>query len=284
MRHLHGRVGQKAMKQTGRYDGTLRYLYARLPIYATLYGGAVLLLPAMGLAASQGWWGFVPLLLALLLVLLYFVLASLWAAHRIYDTNGRQAHHILFEMGQFRETDRFAFVELDGRWQAIELGRRLSTGQVVVIDVYNPQVAPSRTLARSRANQPRPPAGDPRFVWRNGDIDLLPLPDESVTAVVLCETLAHFWQKGDQETLLQEARRILVPGGRLLLAERTRTRANWLHLGPAALTLSSSQSWRELLQQRGFILRREVDIGGLIHCFRADKPIPIEAQQLRLAL
>lgn len=272
------------MKQTGRYDGTLRYLAARFPVYVTLYGSAVLLLLGMGVAATQGWLGLVPLVLALLLVLFYFIFASLWAAHLVYDANGRQVHQILFEMGQLRETDRFTFVELGGRWQAIELGRRLSTGQVIVIDVYNPQLTPSRTLARSRTQQSKPPAGDPRFIWRNGSIDLLPLPDESVTAVVLNETLCHFWQKGDQETLLREVHRILVAGGRVLLAERTRTRANWLHLGPITLTLPTSQRWRDLLRQSGFVLRREEEINGFIHCFRADKPVPIEAQQLRLAL
>lgn len=272
------------MKPKGQYRGTLQFLFAHGPLYLGVYAGVVALVLGMGIAAVRGWLAFVPLALSLILIILYFLLASLWAAHKLYDAGGRQPHHVLFDMAQLRESDRFAFVDLHGRYQAIDLGRRLTTGQIVVLDVYNPQLTPSRALARSRARQPQPPAGDPRFVWRDGSINLLPLPDESVTAVILNEILSQFWQQGDRETLLQEVRRILIPGGRVLLAQRARTQANWLHLGPAALPLQNSQAWRDLLQRAGFILRREETLDDLIHCFRADKPVPVEAQQMRLSL
>ncbi len=272
------------MNSARRYHGTLRYLLTHWPLYFALYGGVVALLVGMGVAADRGWLAFVPLALALVIVILFFLLASLWAAHKLYDSGERQPHHVLFDMAQLRETDNFAFVDLNGRFQAIDLGRRLTTGQVAVLDVYNPQLTPSRALVRSRTRQPQPPTGDPRFIWRDGSINLLPLPNESVTAVILNEVLSQFWQQGDQETLLREIRRILIPGGRVLVAERTRTQTNWLHLGPAALRLQSSQEWRDLLRRMGFILRREQAPGGFIHCFRADKPIPVEAQQLQLGL
>jgi SAM-dependent methyltransferase len=227
---------------------------------------------------------FIPLALAGVLVVLYFLLASLWAAHKLYDAGELQPHHVLFDMAQLRETDRFAYVDLHGRFQAIALGRRLTSGQIAVLDIYTPQLVPSRAVVRSRAHQPRPITDDPRFVWRNGHINLLPLPNESVTAVILNEILSQFWQQGDQEILLREVRRILIPGGRVLVAERTRTQSNWLHLGPATLKLATNQQWRDLLQRTGFSLRREEELVGLIHCFRADKPIPVEAQQLQLGL
>ncbi len=270
------------MKPEGKYRGTLQYLFAHGPLYLGLYGGVVAILLGMGWAAAGGWLAFVPLALAVVMVILYFLLASLWAAHRLYDVGGHQPHHLLFDMAQLRETDNFAFVDLNGRFQAVALGRRLTTGQIAVLDVYNPQLTPSRTLVRSRTRQPHPPTGDPRFVWRDGSINLLPLPNESVTAVILNEVLSEFWQIGDRETLLREARRILIPGGRVMVAERTRTQSNWIHIGPAALRLQNSQEWRNLLRRTGFILRREQEPGGLIHCFRADKPVPVEAQQLQL--
>lgn len=275
------------MNPKGKYIGTLRYLYDHWPLYLLLYGGVAFLLIGMGVAANQGWLSFVPLALAIVLVLLYFLLASLWAAHRLYDSQSRQPHHVLFELGQLREYDRFAYIDLNGRFQIIELGRRLTTGQIAVLDIYNPQLTPSTTLARSRARSlalPVQSVGDPRFLWRNGSINLLPLPDECVTAVILNETLSQFWQKGDQEILLREVRRILIPGGRLLVAERTRTSSNWLHLGPGAFRLQNAHTWRDLLRQAGFILRREEDLYGLMLCLRADKPIPVEAQQLQLGL
>ncbi|MCA9934858.1 MAG: methyltransferase domain-containing protein [Ardenticatenaceae bacterium] len=272
------------MKPKGHYRGTLQYLSARGPLYLALYGGVIALLIGMGLAAQRGWLAFVPLTLALVIVILYFLSASLWAAHHLFDPGGLQPHHVLFDMAQLRETDSFAFVALHGRSQAIELGRRLTTGQIAVLDVYNPQLTPSRVLARTRTPLSPPPSGDPRFVWRNGSISLLPLPNESVTAVILCQTLSQFAQAGDREILLKEVRRILLPGGRVLLAERVRTQNNWLALGPAAFNLETEQAWRDLLRRAGFMVRREQSLGGLIHCLRGDKPIPIEAQQMRFEL
>jgi len=272
------------MKSKGRYRGTLQYLYAHGPLYLTLYGGVVALLIGMGLAAQRGWLAFVPLALAFMIIVLYFLLASLWAAHHLFDPGGLQPHHVLFDMAQLRETDDFAFVALHGRSQAIELGRRLTTGQIAVLDVYNPQLNPSRVLARARSHTVSLSGSDPRFVWRNGSISLLPLPNESVTAVILLQTLSQFPQKGDCEVLLKEVRRILIPGGRVLLAERVRTQNNWLALGPAALSLETAQQWRDLLRRAGFIVRNEQNLAGLIHCLRADKPIPIEAQQMQLDL
>jgi SAM-dependent methyltransferase len=134
---------------------------------------------------------------------------------------------------------------------------------------------------RSRMPQPLP---DPRISWQTGSIDLLPLPDKSVTAVILCQVAAEFWQEGDQLKLLAEIYRILSENGRLLVAEQVRSRTNSLIMGPSILKLAPVEQWRALLEKAGFRVRSEKDLQGIIRCFRADKPTYTEAQQLTLGL
>lgn len=269
------------MKQNGRFRGTLRYLYAHWPTYTILYGGLLASLLLIGLAAGRGWYGLIPLALATFLIVGYFIAASLWAAYQIYDRI--KPHHVLFDLGQLRETDHFAYLGLGLREQVLDLNRRLTTGRIVVIDLYNPQWTSGSGLARLRQRAPSP-INDPRLNWQIGQVTLLPLPDESVPVVILCETISAFGQAGDRLALLQEARRVLGKNGRLLITERTRSRTNWLTLGPAAIDLETADYWQQLLHQAGFQVQREQLLGDLVTCWRADKPTPARANQLRLDL
>lgn len=271
------------MNRSSRFSGTIRTLYAHWPVYALVYGGMIAALISIGVGAQQGWLSLIPLGIAFLLTQAYFLFASLWAAHRLYDYGGIRPHHVLFDMGAIQDTETFVVIDLGSRWQAIELSRRLTTGRVIVVDVYNPQWTTSRALARWRNRRPPPPP-DPRLIWRDGAVDLIPLPDESVPAVVLSQTLSEFWQHGDRLALLRELHRILAPNGRLLIAERTRTQTNWLVMGPAALSLFHVNDLRNLLAQAGFRVQKEQELQGLIHCMRAVKPTPTEARQLALEL
>ncbi len=269
------------MKQNGRFRGTLRYLYAHWPTYAILYGGLIASLLLVGLAGGRGWYGLIPLALAAFLVMGYFIVASLWAAYQIYDQI--KPHHLLFDLGQLRETDRFAYLGLGLRVRVLELARRLTTGRIVVIDLYNPQWTTGSSLARLRQRAPSP-VTDPRLIFQVGQVTLLPLPDESVPVIMLCETVSAFWQEGDRLALLREARRVLAKNGRLLITERTRSRTNWLTLGPAAADLETAAYWRDLLYLAGLRVEREKTLGDLVTCWRADKPTPAQANQLALEL
>ena len=136
---------------------------------------------------------------------------------------------------------------------------------------------------RWRSQEPPPPS-DPRLSWREGSLDLLPLPDESVNTVMLCHVAGEFWQEGDRTALLEEAYRILKPQGQLLLAETVRSQTNWLIHGLSGMSLPTPAYWRALLQQTGYRVRSEKSVAGLSYCFRAQKPTPAEAQQLSFKL
>lgn len=270
------------MQKSGRFEGTLSYVYARWPLYLFGYGGAVAaILAIIILSVEQGWWGFVFLAFALLIIVGYFLLASLWAAYKIYDQQNGLDYQHLYEMAEVKPTDRIVCVELGLRRTAMALGRNLTSGRLMAIDVYNPHLTPDWTLSRWRA-QTLYPEPDPRLIWREGRFDLLPLPDNSVSAVFLCQTLSAFAQEGDRLCLLRELFRILLPGGSLLFSERARSRTNLLALGPAALVLEPAGYWRNLIQKAGFQPRQEVVLHDLVYCLRAGKPIPDQGRQLRL--
>lgn len=266
------------MTPTGRFQGTRSYVRAHWPVYVIGYAGSFLAgLAIIWLSVSRGWLSFVTLALAIMLVLVYFLVASLWIVHQLYDTG--RILDAMWNLGQLRPVDHLVHINLGGRRFATNLGRRLTTGQLEVIDVYNPQLAPSRALIRIRRHTDHPKP-DPRLVWLDGSITLLPLPDSSVSAVTMVETVSEIWQHGDRIRLLREANRILVPGGRLLLAERVRTPTYWLALGPAALRLQPLDYWRTLLAEAGFEAERQENIQDLMSCWRAIKPIPGLDRQL----
>lgn len=268
------------MERTGRFQGTLRFIYEHWPTYLLRYGGGfALVLVLVVTAGDRGWWAVVALALAALLALGYFFGASLWAAYEQYDRREQEPAHVLFRMGQLRPADDFVHVGVGRRHTAVRLSRRLMSGHLTVVDIYNPQLTPDRSLARARVTLQKVEA-DPRLTWLEGSIDLLPLPDHSAQALTMNRVLSELWQHGDRELLLAEVFRVLRPGGRLLLAEPVRTQKSWLVWGPAALRLQPLPYWQRLFQSAGFQMRKEETVHGLVHYFALKRPEPGEMQQL----
>ncbi|MCP4422598.1 MAG: methyltransferase domain-containing protein [Chloroflexi bacterium] len=267
----------------GRFSGTRTYILANWPRFVLLYVGMVAALIILGLSVMRGWLSYIPLATAAFIILIHFIAAGIWEAHQLYDFDGITPHHVLFDMGQLPATERFAYVDLGLQRQAIGLSRRLTTGQVIVIDIYNPQWTISSWLVRWRAKLPSPQP-DPRLSWREGSLNLLPLPDESVSTVMLCHVIGEYWQEGDRKALLSEAYRILKPQGQLLLAEPVRNQTSWIIRGLANLNLPKPNYWHTLLNQAGFHVRNEKNAAGISYCIRAKKPTPSEALQLSFEL
>lgn len=272
-----------SMQEPGRLNGTLSAIYAHWPRFALLYGGMIVTLLFMGISLDQGWVGFVPLATAVLLVLAYFFLTSLWLIYQLYDQHGLRPPYILFDMGLLLPEDRLIYVDVGIRYRPMALSRRLTIGHITVVDIFNPQWMTSPSLIRWRKRWPHP-VPDPRLSWREGQIDLLPLPDDSAKAVMLCQVTSPIWQHGDRLALLREAYRVLEPDGRLLFAEQSRTQTLWLMSGLAAAQMPSAGYWRHLLAEAGFRIQREQTPNGLITLIRAQKPGMTQARQLAFDL
>jgi hypothetical protein len=150
------------------------------------------------IGAGQGRWWLVVVALAALLVLAYFFTMSLWSANEQFNRRHSLPATVIFELGQIQPTDDVIYVGLGLRDTPIRLSRRLTRGQVQAVDVYNPQLAPGAVLARQRRPLPNVPP-DPRLIWLEGSIGLLPLPDNSAHIVACSYTLVELWQHGDRQ-------------------------------------------------------------------------------------
>ncbi len=271
------------MSERNRYQGTASHVYAQWPGFLLRYGGLILAFLMIVAGLIMDWQMLVALGIVLLTAVFFLMLAALWTAHKLYDADSLQSDDLLFAMSQAQPTDNLANIDLGLRQQAIMLSRHLTTGKITVIDVYNPQLATAAALARARRQAPSTKQ-DPRLIWYDGHINLLPMPDSSVTAVFMSQVLSEFGQHGDRQTLLREIRRILIPNGRLLITEQTASWLNWLLVGTSSAKLQPVEYWRDLLLDAGFEIHRQENLQGLLSCLRADKPSPYAGHQLPLQM
>jgi SAM-dependent methyltransferase len=270
------------MGSTSRYQGLSRYVAARWPRFLLGYGGgAVGLVAVAWLSLIKDWYGLILLSQAGLLIVVSACAASLWSAHKLYD--GPELRDALLQMGDVQPSDTLLYPYAGASEAVASFALTLTTGRLIAIDIYNPQLMPERHLSRARQQAPKPEA-DPRISWRDGAIDLLPFPDGSFRFVVLNEVLSNLWQPGDRRKLLAESVRVLIPGGRLLVAEPVRTTTNMLVCGPDLLRLSSREAWDRLLVDAGLEVKDELSLRDLIWCGRYHKPAPGGDYQLPLNL
>lgn len=268
-----------------RYAGTLRYVYRHWPTYLLgIGGGALLVIGGVTTAVWWQWWGMIPLALAVLLLLYYFLFASLWAAHQLYDNPDRQPADVLFRLGDLRADDRLVIIELGDNLAARHTVRHLTTGKLTVVDIYDPQIMPHPMLGRLRlqAETHAPYRHDPRLSWQRGRVDLLPLPDASIFAVIMSHTAGYIATRQDLDLLMREIYRILRPGGRLLMVEPVRTKTQWLAHGFGALAVQPPSYWHDLLQTHRFTLVQEQKHHDLLMFVRADKVTAGVGRQLPL--
>jgi len=92
--------------------------------------------------------------------------------------------------------------------------------------------------------------GVPNVRWREGEVERVPLPDRSVDLALLSQVLHCV---DDPAPALAEARRILAPGGRVLVLELRAHRETWVvpRLGHVRLGFAPSEL-RRLLKEAGF--------------------------------
>lgn len=258
------------------------YLLARWPAYyAWLGGGLVAGLIAIVLGGLYGAWWLILGTAAALLGLNYWLAVSLWLARHMQDLPGMSS--VVWELGGLGPDERLAAIDLGCRQLVLRLRARLRTGSISAVDVYNPQLAPGRTLARRRAQESEQAyayQADPRLEALQGSLSLLPLPDNHVPAALLAQVLTELNQYGDRVLLLQEVYRILGPGGRLIVIEPVRQReGTWAW--PIMRGLDSAETWHALFHSVGFHLYQECPVNPLLYAFVWRKPALDTPQQLR---
>jgi len=131
-----------------------------------------------------------------------------------------------------REVDA---LDLTGAEQVLDLGcgrgavlltvaRRLTTGQVIGLDVWQAKDQSGNTEAAARRNADVEGLTD-RIDLVTGDMRALPFDDASFDLVVSNLAVHNIPGADDRRTAVTEALRVLRPGGRLLLADAMHTDA-----------------------------------------------------------
>lgn len=127
------------------------------------------------------------------------------------------------------------------------------------LDLHDAAEMTEPSIARARRLYP-PPPGTEAVPWRTW-----PVESGAVQAVFLLFA-AHEWRTpAARVALLREARRVLAPGGRILLAEHLRDGANFAVYGPGALHFHSRRTWREDWTAAGLQAVDEIKLTPFVH-------------------
>src|SRR6266481_1152134 len=95
-----------------------------------------------------------------------------------------------------------------------------------------------------------PPTSNPRIVAFRADHFTLPLPDASCDAVCFGFGTHEIPTGGAREKLFSEAKRILKPGGKVLLFEHGWDAHNYVIFGPVIHHVTKRQDWDKFLRER----------------------------------
>ena len=258
---------------------TRRYLVARWPSYFE-WLGAIIAVCVLGMAVSvwQNWWTLLPIFAGGILAASYFFAASTWLVERLYDN--RRIADAVWPLCNLSPNDHFVYIDCGLRNTAIEVSKNLMRGTLNIVDVYNPQLMPDEALKRIRnysIENTVLPLSDPRTTWLEGRFDLLPQLDSTVPVVVCNQVLGEL-ALSDRKLLLNEMRRILQPGGRLLIVERVKHKSQSVYRLALNMNWDSAEMWQANLENAGLELHDENQINTILTVFRADAPAAPSAQ------
>jgi len=134
-----------------------------------------------------------------------------------------------------------------------------TTGRV--FDIYDARdmTEPSIAIARRLAHNAVPAEA--------ADYRRLPLPKGTIDAAMLLLSAHELRTDAARSALFAELRRVLGPGGRVVVAEHLRDWANFLAFGPGFLHFHSRRTWLRCFSRHRFDVHREFSITPFVRIF-----------------
>jgi SAM-dependent methyltransferase len=138
-----------------------------------------------------------------------------------------------------------------------------------VFDIFDPAEMTEPSILRARRRSQR----DVRQGKRDGtiaqpaDFRYLPLPNGTIDVATLLLSAHELRTEGARSALFTELRRVLGPGGRVVVAEHLRDWANFLAFGPGFLHFHSRRTWARCFSRHRFDIHREFSITPFVRVF-----------------
>jgi arsenite methyltransferase len=132
--------------------------------------------------------------------------------------------------GKLRLRDRLvAMLALNGDEKVLDAGcgrglmsvgiaKRMKTGKVTAVDVWDPRVLSGNSADAARANAKKEGVGE-RIRFEEGDLRKLVYPAENFDLVFSGGALHFFEDEPDRDQAVRELLRVLKPGGRLMIGD-----------------------------------------------------------------
>jgi SAM-dependent methyltransferase len=95
----------------------------------------------------------------------------------------------------------------------------------------------------------------------------LPAAAGTIDAVVLPLSAHELRTAAARRALFGEIRRVLAPGGRVVVVEHLRNLANVAAFGPGALHFHSRRTWAQCFSEAAFVVCREFPITPFVRVF-----------------
>jgi SAM-dependent methyltransferase len=133
-----------------------------------------------------------------------------------------------------------------------------------VFDMFDPEEMTEGSIrrARLRLQSLREPRPDEPV-----DFHRLPIPTGTIEAALLLLSAHELRTEQARLALFTELRRVLGPGGRVVVAEHLRDAANFLAFGPGFLHFHSRRTWTRCFSRTRFDIHTEFPITPFVRIF-----------------
>lgn len=244
-RHPYPRTAATRQPTSWWYYG--RAIYVSRRDYFKIYWALMLVLgfPLVFLALYFDWQFAKVAALGAGTVSLFYLGYSLLGLYRMYGHPGRSDIARLLHESGVRHAATVADVHIGTYRHSFMLADLLPDAVIHSVDCWGQPGEPHEIAIRDVRDLERPPTGHPRIRATRADNYTLPLADQSCDAVVFGFGTHEVPDDGPLDKLFAEAKRVLKPGGHVLMFEHGVDFHNVIIFGPVIGHVKPRYEWAE---------------------------------------
>jgi SAM-dependent methyltransferase len=239
----------------GRFQGVSAIVRFNWPFY--LASCAVILVGAFLGFYLSGWLA-VTILTGTALAL-WLTLASLLASWWVYDISDLHRYGWLRRMAG-KSSGRWINAHSGFDETSTALKERLP-GDWAVLDHFDPVCMSEPSIHRAKKLYPPLPG------TLSAPFDRWPVANASIDGIFGLLAIHELRTHADRVKWFAEARRVLAPGGRVILIEHVRDAANFIVFGPGFLHFHSVRTWEKSWQEAGLRSTESLRISPWLRLF-----------------